>query len=99
MNNASEHKPETLKNVFERMISGFGWEELMIQEKIPEIWKEVVGEKIAQKAKTLRFDKGTLFIRILSSAWRTELMLRREQIKYEINRIYGSRIVDDIIIK
>jgi predicted nucleic acid-binding Zn ribbon protein len=99
MNSGSQHNPVTLKNVFERMISGFGWDELVIQERIPEIWKEVVGEKIAAKAKTIRFDKGILYIRIIPSTWRTELMLRRETIKDEINKIFGSKIVGEIVIK
>jgi len=94
------HKaPEPLKEVLDKLISGFGWEELVKQDRVPELWKDVVGEKIAEKAGYVRFENGVLFIRVDSSVWRSELFLRKESFKNEINKRYGSKIVDKIVIR
>ncbi|TAL71074.1 MAG: DUF721 domain-containing protein [Bacteroidetes bacterium] len=97
---SSFNKPaHSLKEVFDTMISGFGWDELVKQEKVPVMWREIVGEKIADKAAYVRFENGILFIRVESSVWRSELYLRKESFKNEINKRYGSKIVDEIVIR
>src|SRR3989304_4568215 len=95
----SGKSPEPLKEVLDKLISGFGWEELVKQDRVPELWKEIVGERIAQKAGYVRFENGVLFIRVDSSVWRSELFLRKESFKNEINKRYGSNIVDEIVIR
>ncbi|MBI5324033.1 MAG: DUF721 domain-containing protein [Ignavibacteriae bacterium] len=90
---------QPLKEVFESLISGFGWDELVKQEKVPELWKEIVGEKIAGKVSYVRFENRILFIRLDSSVWKAELFLRKENFKNEINNRYGSKIVDEIVIR
>ena len=97
---SSINKPaQSLKEVFNSLISGFGWDELVQQEKIPELWRDIVGEKIAEKVGYVRFENGILFIRVESSVWRSELFLRKETFKNEINKRYGSKIVDEIVIR
>ena len=88
-----------MKEVFNNLISGLGWEELVKQERVPELWKEIVGDRIAEKAGYVRFENGILFIRVDSSVWRSELFLRKESFKNEINKRYGSKIVDEIVIR
>jgi predicted nucleic acid-binding Zn ribbon protein len=90
---------QPLKEVLANIVSGFGWEELVNQDRIPELWKEIVGEKISGKAGYIRFENGVLFIRVESSVWRSELFLRKNNFRDEINKRMGSKIVDEIVIR
>ena len=67
--------------------------------KLPETWREVVGERAAAQTTELRLEKHVLYAHISSSIVRSELFYRREVIAAEINRISGVRLVNVLIIK
>lgn len=67
--------------------------------RLPETWREVVGERVASLTSSLRLDNHVLYAHITSSVVRTELFNRRETLAAEINRISGIRLVNVVIIK
>lgn len=67
--------------------------------RLPETWREVVGERVASLTSSLRLDNHVLYAHITSSVVRTELFNRRETLAAEINRISGVRLVNVVIIK
>lgn len=69
------------------------------QGRLPETWREVVGERAAAATADLRLERYVLYARITSSVIRHELFLRRDAIAAEINRVSGVRIVNVLIIK
>ena len=67
--------------------------------KLPDTWREVVGERAAQFTSDLRLENHVLYAHITSSVIRHELFMRRDAIAAEINRISGVRLVNVLIIK
>ena len=67
--------------------------------KLPDTWREVVGERAAQLTSDLRLENHILYAHITSSVIRHELFMRRDAIAAEINRISGVRLVNVLIIK
>ena len=67
--------------------------------RLPETWRDVVGERAAAATVDLRIERYVLYARISSSAIRHELFLRRDAIAEEINRLSGCRLVNVLIVK
>ena len=67
--------------------------------KLPDTWREVVGERAADLTSDLRLENHVLYAHITSSVIRHELFMRRDAIAAEINRISGVRLVNVLIIK
>lgn len=67
--------------------------------KLPDTWREIVGDRVAKQTTELRLEKHILQVRIQSSVVRSELFCQREALKEEINRRSGIRIVNAVIIR
>ena len=67
--------------------------------KLPDTWREIVGDRAADVTTELRLEKHILYVRIQSSVLRSELFYQREALKEEINRRSGVRLVNAVIIR
>ena len=67
--------------------------------KLPDTWREVVGERVAALTTQLRLENHVLYAHISSAAIRSELFYRRDAIAAEINRVSKVRLVNVLIIK
>ena len=65
--------------------------------KLPDTWREIVGDRAADVTTELRLEKHNLYIQ--SSVLRSELFYQREALKEEINRRSGVRLVNAVIIR
>ena len=71
--------------------------ETSIQEVIAE-WEQFMGKPIAQNTEKIWFNKGILYIKMLSPVWRNELQLARLKIKTMINEKVGKDLVQEVRI-
>lgn len=67
--------------------------------RLPEIWREIVGDRAAGVTTELRLENRILHVRIQSSVLRSELFYQREALREEINRHAGVRLVNAVIIR
>ncbi len=67
--------------------------------KIDELWREVVGERVARLTTSLRYDNGVLHVAISSSLIRHEVFLQREQLRESLNKAAKVRIIGTVIIR
>lgn len=67
--------------------------------KLPETWREVVGERVASLTSSIRLENRVLYVNITSSVVRYELFCRRTTLRDEINRVAGVKLVNTVIIK
>lgn len=67
--------------------------------KLPETWRAVVGDVVANMTTELRLDNHILFVRISSSIIRHELFMQREALKDEINHRSKARLVNSVIVR
>ena len=54
--------------------------------KLPDTWREIVGDRAAEITTELKIENHILYARIQSSVLRSELFYQREALKEEINR-------------
>lgn len=67
--------------------------------RLPDTWREVVGERVASLTSSLILENRVLYACITSSVVRYELFCRRATLRDEINRISGVKLVNVVIIK
>lgn len=67
--------------------------------KLPETWREIVGDRAADLTSELRLERHILHVRIRSSVLRQELFFQRDALRDEINRRSGVRLVNAVIIR
>ena len=67
--------------------------------RLPDTWREIVGERAAADTTELRLERHILPVRIPSSVPRQELFYQREALKEEINRRPGVRLGNAGIIR
>ncbi len=67
--------------------------------KLPDTWREIVGERAAAETVELKFENRVLYVRIRSSILRSELFYQREALRREINERSGVKFVNVVIIR
>ena len=67
--------------------------------RLPDTWREVVGDRVADLTTALRLEKHVLYAHISSSSIRSELFYRRDALAAQINRVAGVWLVNVVIIK
>lgn len=67
--------------------------------RIPKYWEEVVGTGLAARTEIRSFEHGTLRIHVPEAPWRSELSLRREELRRSINHLAGKDLVHEIIFR
>ncbi len=90
-------KPEPLGNVMERLLKRLNID--FDARRIWEVWKEVVGEPIANRAHPDYIKQKTLCVRVSNSAWLQDLQFRRDEIIERINDRLGRPMVENILFK
>jgi len=65
--------------------------------QVVEAWRNVLGQLMVKYSARERFENGTLFVTVTSSALRQELFMNRQSIVEKINAEIGSAIVKEVI--
>ena len=67
--------------------------------KLPDTWREIVGDRAAAETVELKLENRVLYVRIRSSILRSELFYQREALRREINERSGVKFVNVVIIR
>ena len=67
--------------------------------KLPETWRAVVGDRIANETTELRLENHILHVRLRSSILRQELFYQRDALRDALNEKSGVRLVNAVIIR
>ena len=92
-------KPEKADIILKRLTSRMGIDTRLEMEKAVVLWEEVVGAKVARRAKAEAVRGGILFVRVVNSTWMQELSLLKEGIIEKLNAIMEGDIVKDIVFR
>ncbi|MFM8438205.1 MAG: DUF721 domain-containing protein, partial [Candidatus Kapaibacterium sp.] len=76
-----------------------GLQDVAIEARVPEAWRQVVGENAAKHGSAVTDAARTLTVQVDSFVWRTELRYRKNDIMRKINEHVAASIVDDIILR
>ncbi len=88
-----------LDKILDEFIKKKGWDEKIISAGLPEAWEGIAGPQIANATKVINLSNGKLYIETTSSTWKSEIMLRSEEIKRRINEKYGNQVVKEIFVR
>ena len=67
--------------------------------KLPEFWRDIVGEHVANLTNEVRLERGILFVSVSSSVVRNDLFYRRDQLAQLINQRAGIQLVNAVIVR
>ena len=67
--------------------------------RLPDTWREVVGDAVANLTTDLRLENRILYVRLQSSVVRQELFYQREALRDRINEVSKVRLVNAVIVK
>ncbi len=93
----STSNPQLLKVQLTKLLDELGLSRKIQQYDVVLSWPEIVGEKIARVTEAYKVDRGILFVRVKTSEWRNELLMRKPEILQKINA--RETIVSDIVFK
>jgi predicted nucleic acid-binding Zn ribbon protein len=83
---------DVIKGVFERMDKERG----LSRESIDDHWREIVGEKGFEHSKPAALRKGVLLVRVDSSAWLQDLVMRKRALLKGLKRALGKDRISEI---
>lgn len=66
---------------------------------LPDTWRKVVGPVIAENTKQVRLVRGVLYVHVISSVVRSELMFQRGALVVAINQASGFNLVRSIVVQ
>jgi len=86
----------TLKTALNIFLMKSGLDKGVKQERAVLIWKEAVGDVIAENAEAEKAEHGVLFVRVSTPTWRQELQLKKSEILDQVNKKAGFKAIKDI---
>ncbi|MES2767019.1 MAG: DUF721 domain-containing protein [Bacteroidota bacterium] len=90
---------QSLQSILQQFLKDRGLDKKLKEYSVPELWMELIGERAARVCEVRRFDHGQLVVEVSAPVWKTELLLRREELMKKLNEKLGSEMVREIIIR
>lgn len=90
---------EPIGNVLNDILDKFRLRDTYHRSHIPDYWNEIVGSMVSAVSKTGKLENGILTVRVSSPVWRTELILRREELCSKLNEKIGVDMIREINIR
>lgn len=83
-------------SIIEKVMDNLGLSKRYHEQKAILLWDEIVGERIAKRAKPLYTRDGTLVVEVENSTWMNELQFLRREIIEKLNKKLGRWAIGDI---
>lgn len=89
---------QPLKDVIEKLIDAYKLRSKFDEKKIKTEWGEIAGKHIEKNTKELILKENKLYIKVESSVVRQELLFIRNRLIEVINRRFGKKMIEEIIV-
>ncbi|MBR1799690.1 MAG: DUF721 domain-containing protein [Bacteroidales bacterium] len=93
----SEEKP--LSVFMQQAFNRLGMRDLSDEMAVERVYNEAAGELIARMTLSLKFQAGTLRLKVTSAALKNELTMRREGLRLKLNESLGREVVKKIVVE
>ena len=90
---------QSLRQILGRLTKTYNIEKSINQHRAINIWKDIVGKRIAEVSKPTGIKNGKLHVHVNSSTWRNELMFHRERIIQNLNEKLGDGTIQEIVLR
>lgn len=88
----------SLGDAIERFLQKHNLKEDVLIQSILTDWEKHVGTPIASNTEKVWFEKGTLFVKVTSPAWKNELLMARFRLRQMINTKLNQELVKEVRI-
>lgn len=88
-----------LSALLKGLVKRYGLERALHEQRMPAYWADVVGQRLARISEVRSFEHGVLRIHVHEPAWRSEVVLRRDELKTQLNTLIGEPLVTDIQVR
>ncbi len=86
-------QPKPLGGIIDKVVRSLGLSRNYNGWLVVSRWPQIVGEGIAEQAKAVRYDEGTIFVVVPDASWRHNLSLETERILKKIHTLpYGKGV-------
>jgi predicted nucleic acid-binding Zn ribbon protein len=85
--------PQKIGSIVENFLSEYGYLTACKEQDVARQWPEIVGERVAAVSVCQRTERGVLYVRVTSAAWRHELVYMKGEILARVHQRCDS-IVD-----
>lgn len=92
-------KPKALNELLQDFLDKIPQKTEMKRGLVLHYWPEVVGEKINNITKKVKFDGSKLIVIVKNEAWRYEIHSNRYSIAKKLNDKVDAKVVKDIIVR
>src|SRR5690554_6111964 len=92
-------KPRQMSELLQEFMKRFPKQKQMQRGMVLHLWPSVVGSRIEEATKSLKFNGDTLIVTVNSEAWRFELHANRYSIAKKLNSRVKTDVVKKIIIR
>ncbi|PKQ66027.1 DUF721 domain-containing protein [Raineya orbicola] len=89
-------QPYLLKQILESVVSQFPQKNRFDELNIKQIWINVMGKPIAEQTQNIYLKNNILYVKIVSSVLRQELMMHKTKIRNLINEKLNYEMVKEI---
>lgn len=85
-----------MKEAIAQLIKSYRMDDKMLELKLADMWRELMGKMIASKTTGVIYKNRILSIQVNSAPLRNELMMIRSEIMERLNEKLGVNLIDDI---
>lgn len=88
-----------MKEAIAQLIKSYRMDDKMLELKLADMWRELMGKMIASKTTGVIYKNRILSIQVNSAPLRNELMMIRSEIMERLNEKLGVNLIDEIQIR
>ncbi|MDZ7372983.1 MAG: DUF721 domain-containing protein [candidate division KSB1 bacterium] len=85
-----------LREFLQQLIRESGLEAPLEDQRVLDLWPQVVGEIVAGVTEADRVENGILYVRVRNATWRSELSLERDKILRLLRERTGCRNIREV---
>ena len=89
-------KEENLGSVVARFLKETGLQTQLNQNRLKQAWPIITGELVKSKTQDLYIKNQTLYVKLSSPVLRSELSLRKQELKTQLNAYVQAQVISDI---
>jgi len=90
------HRARPITELLTDYLREAGLEQPLLEQRLVQLWPEVVGQMAAQLTTRLEIRNGILYAYVRSAALKAELFLHRQTLVERLNERAGGRVIYDI---
>lgn len=99
MSRYRSNDPKLLRDALKDFLDDYPHRKRLKRGMVLSIWKQTVGDRIAEETENIHFEHGNLVVHVKNPAWRQEIHMKRFSIAKKLNDKVGEKIIREIVVR